>query len=109
MGHTEMEAAGMAVTRINTGYLGFFAHFILNLFKRELNDNNGEGSGTPLQCSCLENPRGGGASGAADCGVTQSPTRLKRLSSSSSEILFKKGGLHWLIIFLPSLNFRTLI
>ena len=84
MGHTEMEAAGMAVTRINTGYLGFFAHFILNLFKRELNDNNGEGSGTPLQCSCLENPRGGGASGAADCGVTQSPTRLKRLSSSSS-------------------------
>ena len=84
MGHTEMEAAGMAVTRINTGYLGFFAHFILNLFKRELNDNNGEGSGTPLQCSCLENPRGGGASGAADCGVTQGRTRLKRLSSSSS-------------------------
>ena len=28
MGHTEMEAAGMAVTRVNTGYLGFFAHFV---------------------------------------------------------------------------------
>ena len=44
----------------------------------------GEGNGNPLQCSCLENPRGGGASWAAVYGVTQSRTRLKRLSSSSS-------------------------
>ena len=35
----------------------------------------GEGNGNPLQCSCLENSRDG---------VTQSRTRLKRLSSSSS-------------------------
>ena len=40
--------------------------------------------GTPLQCSCLENPRDGGASRAAVYGVAQSRTRLKRLSSSSS-------------------------
>ena len=40
----------------------------------------GEGNGNPLQCSCLENPR----DGAAVYGVTQSRTRLKRLSSSSS-------------------------
>ena len=37
----------------------------------------GEGSGNPLQCSCLENPRDWGAWWAAVCGVTQSWTRLK--------------------------------
>ena len=44
----------------------------------------GERNGNPLQCSCLENPRDGGAWWAAVYGVTQSRTRLKRLSSSSS-------------------------
>ena len=44
----------------------------------------GEGNGNPLQCSCLENPRHGGAWWAAVCGVVQSRTRLQRLSSSSS-------------------------
>ena len=36
----------------------------------------GEGNGNPLQCSCLENPRDGGAWSAV-YGVTQSWTRLK--------------------------------
>ena len=40
----------------------------------------GEGNGNPLQCSCLENPRDGGAWWAAVYGVAQSQTRLKRLS-----------------------------
>ena len=44
----------------------------------------GEGNGNPLQCSCLENPRYRGAGWAAIYGVTQSRTRLKRLSRSSS-------------------------
>src|SRR5574337_504401 len=44
----------------------------------------GEGNGNPLQCSCMENPRDGGAWWAAVHGVAQSRTRLKRLSSSSS-------------------------
>ena len=44
----------------------------------------GEGNGNPLLCSCLENPRDGGAWWAAVYGVAQSRTRLKRLSSSSS-------------------------
>ena len=44
----------------------------------------GEGNGNPLQCSCLENPRDGGAWSAAVYGATQSRTRLKWLSSSSS-------------------------
>ena len=44
----------------------------------------GEGNGSPLQCSCLENLRDGRAWWAAVYGVAQSPTLLKRLSSSSS-------------------------
>ena len=34
----------------------------------------GEGNGNPLQCSCLENPRDGGAWWAAVYGVTESDT-----------------------------------
>ena len=47
-----------------------------------------EGNGSPLQCSCLENPRDGGAWWAAVHGVAQGRTRLKRLSSSSSSTSF---------------------
>ena len=56
---------------------------------KEIEENNrmgktrdlfGEGNGNPLQYSCLENPRDGGAWWAAVYGVTQSQTRLKRLS-----------------------------
>ena len=36
----------------------------------------GEGNGTPLQYSCLENPMDGGAWKAAVHGVTEGPTRL---------------------------------
>ena len=44
----------------------------------------GEGNGNPLQCSCLENPRDGGAWWAAVYGVAQSRTGLKWLSRSKS-------------------------
>ena len=47
----------------------------------------GEGNGNPLQCSCLENPRDGGAWWAAISGVTQSRRRLKRLSSSIMPVM----------------------
>ena len=49
----------------------------------------GEGNGNPFQCTCLENPRDGGAWWAAIYGVAQSRTRLKQLSSSS------KGTMAW--------------
>ena len=42
----------------------------------------GEGNGNSLQCSCLENPKDGGAWWASVSGVAQSRTGLKRLSSS---------------------------
>ena len=57
----------------------------------------GEGNGSPLQCSCLENPRDGGAWWGAVYGVAQSRTRLKRLSSSSSitnHRMFLQGWYH---------------
>ena len=50
----------------------------------------GEGNGNPLQCSCLEKPRDGGAWWAAAYGVAQSQTRLKRLSSK----LGKNSNVH---------------
>ena len=49
--------------------------------KKEMATFIEEGNGNPLQCSCLENPRDGGAWWAAVYGVAQSWTRLKRLSS----------------------------
>ena len=50
----------------------------------------GEGNGNPLQCSCLENPRDGGAWWAAVYGVAHSRTWLKRLSSS--KLVVEKGS-----------------
>ena len=58
----------------------------------------GEGNGNPLQCSCLENPRDGGAWWAAVYGVAQSLTGLKRRSSSSSNKAFEK----WKVFLEPS-------
>ena len=52
-----------------TERLHFHFHFSLSCI--------GEGNGNPLQCSCLENPRDGGAWWAAVYGVAQSRTRLK--------------------------------
>ena len=46
-----------------------------------------EGNGNPLQCSCLENPRDGGAWWVAVYGVSQNRTRLKWLSSSNWRII----------------------
>ena len=66
----------------------------------------GEGNGNPLQCSCLENPRDGGAWWAVIYGVAQSWTRLKRLSSSriyenlltAGSVLNSLGNETWKVI-----------
>ena len=44
----------------------------------------GEGNGTPLQYSCLDNPMDGGVWWAADPGVTQSRTRLSNLATAAA-------------------------
>ena len=51
----------------------------------------GKGNGNPLQCSCLENPKDGGAWWAAVYGVAQSRTRLKWLSSSIRYFISEKA------------------
>ena len=66
-------------------------------FKRTQYTFYGEGSGTPLQCSCLENPRDRGAWWAVIYGVAQSQTRLKWVSSSSTH---SKRNIYGLLIYL---------
>ena len=69
---------GVATSRSRLSDFTFTFHFHFSLSRNE------EGNGNPLQCFCLENPRGGRAWWAAVYGVTQSRTWLKWLSSSSS-------------------------
>ena len=71
-------------------FKGHYFHFSLSCI--------GEGNGNPLQCSCLENPRDGGAWWAAVYGVAQSRTRLKWLSSSSSSKVYKTNFMQLLIL-----------
>ena len=62
-------------TRLSDFNFTFHFHFSLSC--------TGEGNGNPLQCSCLENSRDGGAWWAAVYGVAQSRTRLRRLNRAS--------------------------
>ena len=73
--------------------LGLTGNFDTCLTLRTTVQCIGEGNGNPLQCSCLETPRDGGAWWAAIHGVTQSRTWLKRLSSSSSSTMYANSSL----------------
>ena len=70
----------------------------------------GEGNGNPLQCSCLENPRDGGAWWAAVSRVAQSQTQLKQLSSSSSSsnIFLVTTTICWMLLFKKQSAFSDL-
>ena len=68
----------------------------------------GEGNGNPLQYSCLENPMDGRTWWAAICGVAQSWTQLKRLSSSNSSILKIYFPEPWVHILCLTLFFLVL-
>jgi len=54
-------------------------NLVHSVFSTALEEGLGEGDGTPLQYSCLENPMDGGAWWTAVHGVAQSRTRLKQL------------------------------
>ena len=64
----------------------------------------GEGNGTPLQYSCLENPMDGGAWWARVHGVTQSQTRLSDFTFTfhfhalEKEMATHSSGLAWRIL-----------
>ena len=60
----------------------------------------GEGNGNPLQCSCLEDPRNGGAWWAAVYGVAQSRAWLKWLSSSMLLMKAKEWSSPWCYVSL---------
>ena len=64
-------------------FVGTVMSLLFNMLSRLV---MGEGNDAPLQYRGPENPMDGGAWWAAVYGVTQSQTRLKRLSSSSHEI-----------------------
>ena len=80
---------GKTIALTRQTFVGKVMSLLLNMLSRLV---IGEGSGDPLQCSCLENPTDRGAWWAAVHGVAQSRTGLKRLSSSSRLV----------IAFLPS-------
>ena len=82
MGKEKVEMFNHFSNSVNT--LKTKSHFFFFLQKYCL---LGEGNGNPLQCSCLEIARNGGAWWAAIYGVAQSWTRLKRLSSSRNYLL----------------------
>ena len=71
---TEEPGSLQSMGLLRVGHERLHFHFSLSCI--------GEGNGNPLQCFCLENPRDEGAWWAAIYGVTQSQTRLTRLSSS---------------------------
>ena len=69
---------------------------------------NRKGDGTPLQCSCLENPMDGGAWWAAVHGVARSRTRLsnftftfhfhaleKEMATHSRVLAWRIPGMAW--------------
>ena len=66
----------------------------------------GEGNGTPLQHSCLENPMDGGAWWAAVHGVAKSQTRLSDFSLTfhfhtlEKEIATRSSVLAWKILWM---------
>ena len=74
-------------------------HFLLSCI--------GEGNGNQLHCSCLENPRDGGAWWAAVYGVAQNRTRLKRLSSSSG--VFEDSMYRGLVLCIHSASLSLLV
>ena len=69
----------------------------------------GEGNGNLLQCSCLENPRDGGAWWAAVYGVAQSQTQLKWLSSSSSSHKYIDMYQKLCVVLITSIVFHLLV
>ena len=70
------------VTSLSLFTFMHWIHFLLSCI--------GEGTGNPLQCFCLENPRDGGAWWAAVYGIAQSRTRPKRLGSSRGSMDMSK-------------------
>ena len=85
-----------------TEILFFFSPHVL-LFAEKSKIRDGEGNGTPLQYSCLENPMDGGAWWGAVHGVAESQTRLSNFTFTfhfhalEKEMATYSGVLAWRI------------
>ena len=75
---------GVAKSQTRLSNFPFNFHFPLSCI--------GEGNGNPLQCSCLENPRDGGARWAAVHGVAQSRSDLAAAAAAAAAGLFSSCG-----------------
>ena len=75
--HSSILAYKILWTEEPGGLLSIGSHKVGHEEQLSMHACIGEGNGNPLQCSCLENPRDGGAWLAAVYGVTQSRTQLK--------------------------------
>ena len=71
MNQGKLEVVKEEMAKVNVNILG-----ISELKGTGMTIISGEGNGTPLQYSCLENPMDGGAWWAIVHGVTKSRTRL---------------------------------
>ena len=72
----------------------------------------GEGNGNPLQCSCLENPRDGGAWWTSVYGVTQSQTWLKLYHTIELYNVLEMGSILFVELqqkFLDIISVRALL
>ena len=63
-----------SVCKPSSGIAGSYGSSISSFFKESPHRSSGEGNGTPLQYSCLENPMDGGAWKAAVHGVAEGRT-----------------------------------
>ena len=69
----------------------------------------GEGNGNPLQCSCLENPRDGGAWWAAVYGVARSWTQLKWLDLAAAAVAAMTCNVKYLFKCLLAICISSLV
>ena len=76
LGISELKWTGMVDFNSDDHYIYYFGQESLGRNRVALIVNNGEGNGTLLQYSCLENPMDGGAWKAAVHGVAEGWTRL---------------------------------
>ena len=67
----------------------------------------GEGNGNPRQCSCLENPRDGGAWWTAVYGVSQSRTDWCDLAALAAAVMLRYHSRHRLVPLLWSSWFHV--
>ena len=82
---------GKTIALTRQTFVGKVMSLLFNMLSRSV---TGEGNGTPLQYSCLENPMEGGSWLAAVHGVAKSQTRLSDFTFTFLHALEKEMATH---------------